>query len=319
MLVKKDDISAAAELIAQFMRPTSQVCWPLLSKRCGVEVWVKHENHTPIGSFKVRGGLIYMDELKRRRPDVPGVITATRGNHGQSVAFAARAAGIRAVVVVPYGNSCEKNAAMKAFGVELIENGKDFNETLDFTKEQAEAQGLEFFPSFDPLLIAGVGTYTVELLDAVPDLDAIYVPIGLGSGICGAISARDALGSTADIIGVVAEKAAAYSLSYNAGKAVPTNSADTFADGLAVRIPDDDALETILTGAARIITVSEVEMKAAMRNYYTCTHNIAEGAGAASLAALLQEKDKMVGQKVGLVLSGGNIDRELYLDILSGP
>lgn len=317
MLVSNEDISTAADLVAHYMQATPQICWPLLSERCGAEVWVKHENQTPIGAFKVRGGLNYMNELKRNRTGVLGVITATRGNHGQSIAFAARTTGTRAVVVVPHGNSREKNAAMKAFGAELIEHGKDFNEAFDFAQEQAETQSLEFVPSFDPALVAGVGTYTVELLNAVPDLDAIYVPIGLGSGICGAIAARDTLGSTSDVVGVVAKNAATYSLSYDAGETISTNSADTFADGLAVRIPDTRALEMIIAGAARIVTVSEAEMREAVRNFFTDTHNLAEGAGAASLAALLQEKDKMVGRKVGLVLSGGNIDRELYLDILS--
>ena len=318
MLATKETLSTAAELVAQQMQPTPQICWPLLSARCGAEVWVKHENHTPIGAFKIRGGLIYMDALMRREPNVRGVITATRGNHGQSVAFAARSAGIRAVVVVPHGNSREKNAAMKAFGAELIEQGCDFNEALDFAREQAEAQQIVFISSFGSDLVAGVGTYTAELLSAVPDLKAIYVPIGLGSGICGAISARDAFGSKADIVGVVAQSASAYALSYEAGEPVSTNSADTFADGLAVRIPDARALEIILSGADRIVSVSEAEMKAAVRHYYTDTHNLAEGAGAASLAALLQEKEKMAGRKVGLALSGGNIDRDLYLDILSG-
>ena len=318
MLADKQSISAAAELVAQHMQPTPQICWPLLSARCGAEVWVKHENHTPIGAFKVRGGLIYMDKLTRRRPDVPGVITATRGNHGQSVAFAARTVGVYATVVVPQGNSREKNAAMRALGAELIEHGKDFNDSLEFVKEQAETRGFEFFPSFDPALVAGVGTYTAELLNAVSDLDAIYVPIGLGSGICGAISARDALGSKADVVGVVAKNASAYALSYDAGKPIATHSADTFADGLAVRIPDPRALEAIVAGAARVVTVSEQEMQSAVRYYYTDTHNLAEGAGAASLAALMQEKEAMAGRKVGLVLSGGNIDRDLYLDILAG-
>ena len=317
MLANKEQITAAADLIAYHMQPTAQHYWPLLSTRCGTEVWVKHENHTPTGAFKVRGGLIYMDSLQRRAPNTDGVITATRGNHGQSVAFAARSAGMTSVVVVPHGNSREKNAAMQAFGAELIEHGKDFNESMDFAKQQAEARNLVFFPSFDPDLVAGVATYTAELLTAVPDLDVIYVPIGLGSGICGAMSARDALGSKADVIGVVAENAPTYALSCEAGKPVPSNSADTFADGLAVRIPDPRALDAILAGAARVVTVSEDEMKAAVRHYYTDTHNLVEGAGAASLAALLQEKDAMAGKKVGLILSGGNIDRELYLDILS--
>ena len=317
MLANKEQITAAADLIAYHMQPTAQHYWPLLSTRCGTEVWVKHENHTPTGAFKVRGGLIYMDSLQRRAPNTAGVITATRGNHGQSVAFAARSAGMTSVVVVPHGNSREKNAAMQAFGAELIEHGKDFNESMDFAKQQAEARNLVFFPSFDPDLVAGVATYTAELLTAVPDLDLIYVPIGLGSGICGVMSARNALGSKADVIGVVAENAPTYALSCEAGKPVPSNSADTFADGLAVRIPDPRALDAILAGAARVVTVSEDEMKAAVRHYYTDTHNLVEGAGAASLAALLQEKDAMLGKKVGLILSGGNIDRELYLDILS--
>ena len=317
MRATKETLTAAADLVAQHMQPTPQFCWPLLSARCGTEVWVKHENHTPTGAFKVRGGVIYMDALTRREPNVAGVITATRGNHGQSVAFAARSAGVRSVVVVPHGNSREKNAAMRAFGAELIEHGRDFNEALDFAREQAAEQKLTFFPSFDQDLVAGVGTYTAELLSAVPDLDVIYVPIGLGSGICGAISARDAFGSKADIVGVVAENAAAYALSFAAGEPVSTNAADTFADGLAVRIPDAQALETILSGADRIVSVSEAEMKAAVRHYYTDTHNLVEGAGAASLAALLQEKAKLAGKKVGLVVSGGNIDRELYLEILA--
>ncbi len=317
MLADKEAISAAANLVAKHMPATPQICWPLLSQRCGAEVWVKHENHTPTGAFKVRGGVIYMEALRRRSPAIPGVISATRGNHGQSVAFAARSAGVRAVIVVPHGNSREKNAAMKAFGAELIEHGQDFNEALDFARAQAEQQQLEFFPSFDPDLVAGVATYTAELLTAVPDLEVIYVPIGLGSGICGAISARDALGAKADVVGVVAEQAASYALSCGARKPVPTNTADTFADGLAVRIPDPRALEIILAGATRIVTVSEEEMKAAVRHYYTDTHNLAEGAGAAALAALLQEREMMAGRKAGVVLSGGNIDRELYLEILS--
>jgi len=316
-LASKDDLEAAATLIRRYLPATPQYCWPLLSQRCETEVWVKHENHTPIGAFKVRGGIVYLEDLARNAPNLKGVITATRGNHGQSVAFAARITGTRAVIVVPHGNSREKNAAMQAFGGELIEHGRDFNEALDQVSVLADRDGLEFFPSFNRLLVAGVGTYSMELFSAVPDLDAVYVPIGLGSGICGAIAARDAAGSTADIIGVVAENAACYPHSFAAGKPVPTNTADTFADGLAVRIPDPTALEVILQGAARVVSVSEDEMKAAMRHYYTDTHNLAEGAGAAPLAALLKEKRQMSGKKVGLVLSGGNIDRDLYGEILN--
>ena len=317
MLANKEKITTAAEIVTRHMQPTAQHCWPLLSARCGTEVWVKHENHTPTGAFKVRGGITYMDSLQRHVPKCTGVITATRGNHGQSVAFAARSAGMASFVVVPHGNSREKNKAMKAFGAELIEHGKDFDESLNFAKAQAEERNLTFFPSFHSDLVVGVATYMVELLAAVPDLDVIYVPIGLGSGICGVLSARDVLGSKADVIGVVAENAPTYALSCEVGEPVATNSADTFADGLAVRIPDPQALDAILAGAVRVVTVSEHEMKAAIRHYYTDTHNLVEGAGAASLAAVLKEKSLMARKKVGLVLSGGNIDRDLYMDILS--
>ena len=315
-MTKLEKIEAAAELIYRHLPPTPQYAWPLLGERAGTEVWVKHENHTPIGAFKVRGGLTFMDDFKRTHPEAAGVITATRGNHGQSVAFAARAHGLRAVVVVPHGNSVEKNRAMRAFGAELIEHGDDFDAAREYAAEQAKREGLHMLPSFHPLLMRGVATYSLEFLRAAPDLDTVYVPIGLGSGICGMIAARDALGRGTEVVGVVAERAAAYALSFAAGKPVATNSADTMADGLAVRIPDPTALEIIRKGATRVVTVSEDEIKAAMRAYYTDTHNLAEGAGAAPLAALLKDRSQMAGKKVGVVLSGGNVDAAVFREVL---
>ena len=251
------EIEAAAELVRRGVAPTPQHCWPLICERAGTEVWVKHENHTAIGAFKLRGGLVYLDALKAALPDVPGVLAATRGNHGQSVAWAARAKGVPAVIVVPHGNSVEKNRAMRAFGAELVEHGHDFNAAHDHAVGLAEERGLHMLPSYHPLLVRGVATYSLEFLSALPDLDTVYVPIGLGSGICGMIAVRDALGLATRVVGVVAEMAAAYALSFKAGKPVATNSADTVADGMAVRVPDPRALEIILNGAERVVTVAE--------------------------------------------------------------
>jgi len=315
--IPRNDLETAAETVYAHMAPTPQYAWPLLAARTGCEVWVKHENHTPIGAFKVRGGLNFMTNLKAAHPDCPGVITATRGNHGQSVALAAAKVGLAPTILVPYGNNPEKNAAMEAFGCTLIEHGDDFQEAREYAGGLAEEQGLHMIPPFHPWLVAGVGVYSMEFLTAVGDLDTVYVPIGMGSGICGMISARDALSSKTEIVGVVAENAACYALSYEAGECVATNAADTFADGLACRIPDPDALEIIMDGAARIVTVSEAEMRAAMVAYFTDTHNVTEGAGAAPLAALMQERDKMAGKKVGVILSGGNADRELFKAVLA--
>lgn len=278
-------------------------------------MWVKHENHTPIGAFKIRGGIVLMNGFAG---DSAGVITATRGNHGQSISLAARAAGVKATIVVPEGNSTEKNAAMAALGAELVVSGRDFDDARDHARTLAVEKELTMLPSFHPLLVQGVASYALELLRAVAGLDAIYVPVGLGSGICGVIAARDALGLKTEIVGVVAKGAPAYALSFAAGKLVSTNKADTFADGVACRTPEADALAIILAGASRIVTVSDDAIKAAMRAYYTDTHNLAEGAGAAPLAALLQEKCTMAGRKAGLILTGGNIDMDVYRDILHG-
>jgi len=305
-------LEEAAALVHRTVAPTAQHCWPLLSRRLGTEVWVKHENHTATGAFKLRGGLVYIDRLKRREPGVTGVIAATRGNHGQSVALAAGRAGLAAVIVVPHGNSREKNAAMKAQGAELIEHGHDFQVALEHAREIAAARGLHLLPSFDDALVEGVASYSLEFLSAVAGLDAVYVPIGLGSGICGMIAARDALGLKADIVGVVAENAPSYALSFKAGKPVPTNSADTIADGMACRVPVPEAVRRINAGAA-LISASDTST---MRHYFTDTHNVAEGAAAAPLAAALKERARLAGKKVGLVLSGGNVDRDVFAAVL---
>ena len=317
-MTELDKLRDAAELVHSIVPPTPQHCWPLLSERAGAEVWVKHENHTPIGAFKVRGGLVYTDDLRRTQPDVEGVVAATRGNHGQSVAFAARRSGLDATLVVPRGNSSEKNAAMRAFGGELVEHGHDFQAALEHAEALAAERGLHMFPSYHPLLVRGVASYALEFFETAGDLDAIYVPIGLGSGISGVIAARDALGMATEVIGVVAENAPTYALSFKSGRPVSTNSADTMADGVACRVPVAMAVGIINKGASRVLTVSEADIMAAMRHYYTDTHNIAEGAGAAPLAALLDEREAMRGKRVGLVLSGGNIDIDLYGRILAG-
>jgi threonine dehydratase len=275
-------------------------------------VWVKHENHTPTGAFKLRGGLVYADRLRRERPHVKGIISATRGNHGQSLAWAGQRYGVPVSVVVPHGNSVEKNAAMRAFGARVIEHGDDFETAREAAARLAAAEGLEFAPSFAPDLVKGVATYALEFFRAAPPLDALYIPIGLGSGICGAILTRDLLGLATEIIGVQATGAPAYARSFTEGRMVAINRAETLADGVAVRQPDADAFAIIRTGAARIVTVSDDAIAAAILAYWTDTHNLVEGAGAAPLAALLQERARMAGRRVGVVISGGNIDLALF-------
>lgn len=312
------DIEAAARNVYAAMNPTPQYAWPLLGRRAGCEVWVKHENHTPTGAFKVRGGFVYLDRLVRSGARGRGVVSATRGNHGQSIALAASKQGLRAVIYVPRGNSVEKNAAMRAFGAELVEFGEDFDEAKQEAGRVAEAEGLHMVPSFHPDLVKGVATYALELFRAAGELDAVYVPIGLGSGICGVITARDLLGLKTEVIGVVSENANAYALSVAAGRVIATNSARTFADGMAVRVPDAEALKIIAKGASRIVELGDGEIGAAIRAYYEDTHNLSEGAGAAPLAGLLKERDRMQGRKVGVILCGGNIDRAWMRQVLDG-
>ena len=309
-------IEAAADLVHNAIGSSPQISWPLLSQRIGTETRVKHENHLPTGAFKVRGGLTYIHHLRRDQPDLRGVIAATRGNHGQSIAFAARQFGLPCVVVVPHGNSRSKNAAMRAYGAELIETGHDFQATYEATQAIAEERKLHFVRSFHPSLVEGVATYGWELMRAIPDLATVYVPIGLGSGISGTIQARDRLGLKTEIVGVVADNAAAYALSFEARRPISTNSADTIADGVACRVPAVDALEVSWRGAARVIRVTEDEIKAAMRTYFADTNNVAEGAGATPLAAALKDKKRRPG-KVGLILSGGNVDTDVYARVLS--
>lgn len=312
-----DDLAEAARVVGRAMPPTPQLCWPLLCEAVGAEVWVKHENHTPIGAFKVRGGLVHLERLAREPQPPAGVVSATRGNHGQSLAYAARATGARAVVVVPEGNNPEKDAAMRAFGAKVVVAGADFDEAREHALALAGERGLRFVPSFHPDLVLGVATYAAELLRAVAELDAVYVPIGLGSGIAGLIAVRDLLGLRTEIVGVVAEGAAAYADSLAAGRVVTTERAATFVDGVACREPDPDAFAVIARGAARVVVVPDDETAAAMRLMLRCTHNLPEPAGAIALAALVQEREHQRGRRVAVVLSGGNVDAKTLADVLT--
>ncbi|SDD71278.1 threonine dehydratase [Rhodospira trueperi] len=318
-IVSRGGLEAARDMIAGLLAPTPQITWPLLNAATGCDVLVKHENHNQTGAFKVRGGMVYMIPLKSERPSLEGVVCATRGNHGQSIALAARHVGLSATIVVPHGNNPEKNAAMRAYGATLIEHGDDFVESIAHAQALSTEQGLHMVPAFHPWLVAGVGTYALELFTAAPDLDAVFVPIGLGSGICGLMSARDALGLRTRIYGVVNETVDAYRRSFRAGEPVSCESAETLADGIAVRVPNPEALGAILRGAEDVLTVTDDEILAAMGLMFSATHNVAEGAGAAPLAALLRHRDALglAGKRVGLILSGGNADRALFTRALS--
>ena len=314
----RDELEAAASLVHRQMPATPAYVWPLIGELAGAEVWIKHENHTPTGAFKIRGGIVYMDELARGRSPVVGVVTATRGNHGQSIARAARAAGLASTILVPHGNSVEKNAAMRAFGAHLIEHGRDFDEAKEEAGRLAAAEGLHMVPSYHPTLVKGVASYALELFATAGNLDAVYVPIGMGSGISGLIAARDALGLDTEIVGVVADTAPAVALSFEAGRPVPTNTAATFADGMACRDPHPDAVAVLCRGAAGIVRVTEDEIAEAIRLLFETTHNVAEGAGAAALAALLKDHRRKPGRRLGVILSGGNVDRPVLARILAG-
>lgn len=316
-----DQLDAAAAIVYGAMPPTPQYSWPQLNQALGTEAWVKHENHTPLGAFKVRGGLVYMDALVRREPGVRGVIAATRGNHGQSVAFAARRHGLDVKIYVPRGNSVEKNAAMRSLGAELIEAGADFQECRELAQQVAGNEALHMVPSWHPDLVAGVATGWLELFQAQPDLDLVLVPVGQGSGICGAIAARHALGLKMRIVGVVSSHAPAYQLSFRAGHSVAAPVTTVLADGMACRQPDAASLGTILEYADDIVAATDDEVARAMRLYYRATHNLAEGAGAAALAAAMQIKDSAAvkGRKIGIPLTGGNVDASLFREVLQGP
>ena len=308
----------AAALVYRHMRPTPQYSWPQISEAIGATVWVKHENHTPTGAFKIRGSLTFMDWLARTHPEANGIATATRGNHGQGQALAATAAGLVAKIFVPEGNSVEKNAAMRTFGAELIEFGRDFDEAKLEAKRVAEEEGLYFVPPFHPALVAGVGTYALELFRAIGEVDTVYVPVGCGSGICGLIHVRDALGLKTKIVGVVADGADCVKRSVEAGRLVSTKSAETFADGMAVREPVAEAFEIYSKGAERIVSVSDDTIAEAMRLYFKATHNVAEGAGAAPLAALMSEREAMAKRTVAVILCGGNVDTDVFRKVLEG-
>ncbi|NYF78814.1 threonine dehydratase [Granulicella arctica] len=309
------EIEAAAKLVYQHMPPTPQYSWPLINQRAGAEVWVKHENHTPVGAFKVRGGIVYMDWLRRERPAVKTVVSATRGNHGQSMAYAGVRQGIRVVIVVPHGNSREKNRAMRALGAELIEHGEDFQAASDHAVALAAEHGWHRVPSYDPRLVTGVATYALEMFRACPPLETVYVPIGMGSGVCGTIAVRNALGLRTKVVGVVSSLAPAYALSVAAGRVVEHAVTTAIADGVACSKPDVRALAAIQAGADRIVEVNDAEVEAAMRAYFADTHNVAEGAGAIGLAALLKDGGAG-GSRVGTILCGGNVDSDVFAGVL---
>ena len=317
-----DDFAEASAVVGRHMLPTPQFRWPLLEADVGAEVWVKHENCTPTGAFKVRGGLVYMDRLVRERPTVRGVVSATRGNHGQSLAFAGRAAGVAVTIVVPRGNSADKNAAMRGFGAELIEHGDDFQASREHSVQLAEERGLEAVPAFHRDLCRGVATYAHELFTGAGELDAVYVPVGMGSGICGLITMRDLLGLHTEVIGVVSERAPATALSFAAGEAVSTATSATFIDGVATRVPDPKAIEIIVGGASRIVQISEDACAEAVRLIMRCTHHLVEPAGAAALAGLLADRfadpSRIEGRRVGMIVSGGNMDAPMLAEILAG-
>jgi threonine dehydratase len=317
-LPTRDEIRTARALAYRFMPPTPQYTWPLLNQRLGTEAWVKHENHTQTGAFKIRGALIYLSWLKDQNPSLTGVVAATRGNHGQGVALAARFLGLKAVIVVPHGNSPEKNQAMRAQGAELIEHGHDFQESLEYARTLAAERGLEFVDSFHPQLVLGTSGYAMEFFESVPPIHTIYVPVGMGSSICGVAAARNALGLSTEIVGVVAELSPSAAISFHNQQVIEAPATTLIADGLACRRPNSDALEIMVANVARFVLVSEAEITAAMLAWYRDTHNLAEGAGAASLAAALQEKDEIHSRRVGLVLTGGNVDREVFASVLTG-
>jgi threonine dehydratase len=317
-------IRDAQIVVYRSVPPTPQYTWPLINERLsageklGIEAWIKHENHTPAGAFKLRGALIYIDWLKETQSGLTGVVAATRGNHGQGVTMAARIAGLKSVIVVPRGNSQEKNRAMISQGAELIEHGNDFQESLEFARSLAAERGFAMVDSFHELLVMGTATYALEFFEAAPPLDVVYVPVGLGSSICGVAAVRQALRLNTEIVGVVAAASPAYAISFRERRVVESPSRTAIADGLACRTPNPQAMEVIWEHVARIVEVTEAEIAHAMRAYYQDTHNLSEGAGAAALAGALKEKNILQGKRIGIILTGGNVDLEVYEDVLAG-
>lgn len=312
-----EQIQEAQNILYRYMPPTPQYSWPLINRRLGAEVWVKHENHTPVGAFKIRGAMLYMEWLTQTQPGLRGVIAATRGNHGQGVAMAARVHGVACVIVVPHGNSIEKNRAMVAQGAELVEHGQDFQESLEYARVLASDRGFVMVDSFHERLVMGTATYALEFLQSAPSMARVYVPIGLGSSICGVSAARNALGLTTEIVGVVASGSPSYARSFIERKVVEAPAQTAIADGLACRTPNSLAMEIIWQNVARILEVSDAEIEASMRALYQDTHNVAEGAAAAALAGALKEQDLNRGERIGIVLTGGNVDAHVFARVLA--
>lgn len=318
-MLTAEDLADATRIVAEHVPVTPAYRWPLLEQVTGTPTWVKHENATPTGAFKVRGGLVFAERLTRRETNaVPGLIAATRGNHGQSVAYAAREHGLSATIVVPEGNSPDKNASMAAFGAELVVHGRDFQESLEHARALAAERGLVFVPSFHPDLVAGVATGAAELHAQAGRLDVIYVPVGLGSGICAHLAVRDLLGATTEIVGVVADRAPAHALSFAAGRPVSTPDADTFVDGVATRTPVPEAVAAMVAGVARFVRVGEDDARAAMRTLWQTTHQMPEPAGAISLAGLLGDPGRRPGAVTAVIMSGGNCDTDLVGRVILG-
>lgn len=316
-MLTQDDLAQARERVAAHVPRTPARRWPLLEQATGTETWVKHENHNPTGAFKVRGGITFVARLLAERPDAPGLIAATRGNHGQSIAHAGQLSGLPVVIVVPEGNSPDKNVAISSYGAELVVHGRDYQEAREYAARLAAERGLVTVPPFHPWLVEGVATGAAELHEDVPDLDTVYVPVGMGSGICAQIAVRDLLGAATEVVGVVSERAPAYALSFEAGHPVSTDDADTFVDGVACRVPDPDAVAVICAGAARMVRVSESGAEAAMALMYRATHNLAEPSGSFALAGLLADRDAAMGRRVAIVHTGGNADFDLLNRALS--
>jgi threonine dehydratase len=312
------EVQAAGEIVYRLMRPTPQYCWPLLCERLGTEVWMKHENQTATGAFKARTAVVYVDELMKREPSTRGLITATRGNHGQSVVLAAKQFGLSATILVPHGNSREKNAAMRAQGGTLIEHGEDYQAAREKAMAMAHEQGLHMVPPYHYDIVRGVATYWLELFSAVKDIEVAYVPIGMGSGICSAVAVRNGLGLKTKLVGVVSTHAPSYAESFEQGRVVEAPATTKVADGMACRKPDEAALAILLKNIDHIARVSDEEVEDSMRHMFTDTHNVVEGAGAAALAASLKEKTQLRGKRVALIASGSNVDRELFARILQG-
>jgi threonine dehydratase len=312
-----DEVRAAADLVYRLMQPTPQYRWPLLCERLGTEVWVKHENHTPIGAFKARTAIVYAEELLKRQPGTRGLIAATRGNHGQSVALAAQRKKLECVIVVPHGNSAAKNAAMRAQGAKLIEHGEDFQSSLEHAKQLAAQLGYHLVPPYHRNIVLGIATYWLELFTAVQEIDVAYVPIGMGSGICSAAAVRNALGLKTKLVGVVSDQAPTYALSFQQKKIVEAPATTKLADGLACRLGNEEALEVMLENVGHIVRVTDDEVAAAMRAMFTDTHNVVEGAGAAPLAAATKESPTLKGKRVALIATGGNIDQSVFAQVLS--